>query len=151
MIQTTKRSTVRFLLTAALAVPLLGTLGACASGGPGPTARERVVIQVSDGDPAKWNLALNVAGNVQQAFGKDKVDVAIVAYGPGIGMLKAMAPVEARVSGAAAQGVQVLACENTMRREKLVKADMNPGIRYVQAGVIEIMRLQREGWAYVRP
>lgn len=141
----------RFALTAALAVPLLGGLGACATGGGGMAAREKVVIQVSDAEPAKWNLALNVAGNVQQAYGKDKVDVVIVAYGPGINMLKAMAPTEARVSGAAAQGVQVLACENTMRNSKLDKADMHPGIKYVPAGVVEIMRLQREGWAYVRP
>lgn len=151
MIQTTRRSMARLALAAGLLLPVLGTLGACATGGSGPTARERVVIQVSDGDPAKWNLALNVAGNVQQAFGKDKVDVAIVAYGPGIGMLKAMAPTEARVTGAMSQGVSVLACENTMRNSKLVKADMNPGISYVAAGVVEIMRLQREGWAYMRP
>lgn len=149
--QTMRRSMTRLALTAALAVPLLGGLGACATAGGGLAGREKVVIQVSDGEPAKWNLALNVAGNVQQAYGKDNVDIVIVAYGPGINMLKAMAPTEARVSGAAAQGVQVLACENTMRNSKLDKADMHPGIKYVPAGVVEIMRLQREGWAYVRP
>jgi len=50
--------------------------------------RNRVVIQVSDNDPAKWNLALNNARNLQADLGASNVDVEIVAYGPGIGMLK---------------------------------------------------------------
>ena len=51
--------------------------------------RDRVVMQVSDNDPAKWNLALNNAHNLQQALGPKNVDVEIVAYGPGINMFKA--------------------------------------------------------------
>jgi len=50
--------------------------------------KERLVIQVSDADAGKWNLALNNANNVQHAFGAKKVAIEIVAYGPGIGMLK---------------------------------------------------------------
>ena len=48
-------------------------------------------------------------------------------------------------------GVTVSACENTMRGQKLVKADMLDGIAYVPAGVVEIMRKQQQGWAYLRP
>jgi len=46
------------------------------------------VIQVSDGDQSKWNLALNNARNIQTDLGVANVDIEIVAYGPGIGMLK---------------------------------------------------------------
>jgi len=48
--------------------------------------RHKLVIQVSENDPAVWNLALNNAENVQEALGKDKVDIEIVAYGPGLNM-----------------------------------------------------------------
>ena len=41
-------------------------------------AREKVVFQVSDSVPGKWNLALNNARNLQEALGKDNVDVEIV-------------------------------------------------------------------------
>ncbi len=41
--------------------------------------KDRVVFQVSDNDPAKWNLALNNARNVQQDLGKDNVQIEIVA------------------------------------------------------------------------
>ena len=113
--------------------------------------RQKVVFQVSDNDPAKWNLALNNAQNVQADLGKDKVDVEIVAYGPGLNMLKADSKVAARLAQALDQSVGLMACENTMRNTKVQKADMYGGISYVDAGVVHIMKRQREGWAYVRP
>ncbi len=50
------------------------------------------MIQVSDNDPTQWILALNNAENLQDDVGAANVDIAIVAYGPGIGMLKLESP-----------------------------------------------------------
>jgi intracellular sulfur oxidation DsrE/DsrF family protein len=113
--------------------------------------RHKVVIQVSDNDPAKWNLSLNNAGNVQADLGKDKVDVEIVAYGPGLAMLKADSKVAGRLAQALDNNVGLMACENTMRNTKVQRADMYGGISYVDAGVVHLMKRQREGWAYIRP
>ena len=44
-----------------------------------------------------------------------------------------------------------MACENTMRNTKVTKQDMYFGIHYVDAGVVHIMKREREGWAYIRP
>jgi intracellular sulfur oxidation DsrE/DsrF family protein len=111
----------------------------------------RVVVQVSDGDPARWNLVLNNVKNLQEELGASKVVVEIVAYGPGIGMLKFDAPTNSRVTDAIKAGVTVQACENTMRNQKLVHADMIPTVSYVPAGAVEIVKRQQEGWAYLRP
>lgn len=113
--------------------------------------RSRVVIQVSDADPAKWNLALNNARNIQTDVGASDVDIEIVAYGPGIGMLKADSVVGNRIEEAGKAGVKVVACENTMRGQKLTHADMLSGIGYVASGVVELMHRQQQGWAYIRP
>ena len=114
-------------------------------------ARSRVVMQVSDNDPAKWNLALNNVKNIQADLGAQNVDVQIVAYGPGINMLKADSVVGNRVGEAIGAGVKVLACENTMRNQKLAKDDMLPKVDYVMAGVVELVQKQQQGWAYIRP
>jgi len=114
-------------------------------------AQNRVVMQVSDNDPGKWNLALNNARNLQADLGASNVEVEIVAYGPGIGMLKSDSVVGNRIGEALSSGVRIEACENTMRGQKLQKADMLGGISYVGAGVVEIMRKQQQGWAYLRP
>ncbi len=113
--------------------------------------RYKVVLQVSDADPAKWNLALNNARNVQEDLGKGNVDVEIVAYGPGLGMLKGESKVADRLAQAIDSNIGLMACENTMRNTKVTKADMYSGIRYVDAGVVHLMKRQREGWSYIRP
>jgi len=113
--------------------------------------RQGIVIQVSDNDPAKWNLALNNAKNLQDDVGAANVEIEIVAYGPGISMLKLESPTGSRIADAAKAGIKITACENTMRGQKLSKDDMLAGISYVPAGVTEIMKKQHEGWAYLRP
>ena len=114
-------------------------------------AKHKLVVQVSDADQGKWNLALNNIRNVQQDLGASNVQIELVAYGPGIGMLKADSVVGNRISEALGAGVAVVACQNTMRGQKLTEQDMLPKIGYVQAGVTEIMFKQQQGWAYLRP
>jgi len=113
--------------------------------------RNKVVFQVSDNDPKKWNLALNNVNNVQDALGKKNVTVEVVAYGPGINMLRMESVVGNRVDDAVANGVKIVACETTMRSMKLTKDDMLSSAGYVPGGVIELMKRQREGYAYIRP
>lgn len=114
-------------------------------------AKKKVVIQVSDADPKKWALALNNAANVQEDLGKENVEVEIVAYGPGLGMLKLESEVGERVKNALDEGVKVMACENTMRKQKLSQGDMLPNLGYAKAGVVELIAKQAEGYAYIRP
>jgi intracellular sulfur oxidation DsrE/DsrF family protein len=138
-----------FLAIAAVAgLAMLAPAAAQAQTG---AVKNRVVFQVSDGDPQKWNLTLNNAKNVQDDLGSDAVALEIVVYGPGIGMLKGDSPVGKRVADALKSGVKVVACENTMKGQHLVYADMLPDIGYVPAGVVELMQRQREGYAYIRP
>lgn len=118
---------------------------------PVKAAKKKVIIQVSDADPKKWALALNNATNVQEDLGRENVEVEIVAYGPGLGMLKLESEVGERVKSALGEGVKVVACENTMRKQKLSQDDMLPDLGYAKAGVVELMTKQAEGYAYIRP
>jgi intracellular sulfur oxidation DsrE/DsrF family protein len=150
-----KQAVIAALLAAGavftIAPEALAQQAATVKSAPNPGAKYRVVFQVSDNDPAKWNLALNNAKNVQKDLGKDNVEIEIVAYGPGLNMLKAESAVAGRVNAALDDGVAVVACDNTMRNMKLNNADLIGGIGHVDAGVVELMMKQREGWAYIRP
>jgi hypothetical protein len=141
-----RRLALTAALTALLIVPVAGANAQSAA-----ARQQKVVFQVSDADPAKWNLALNNARNVQNDLGKDNVAIEIVAYGPGIGMLKMDSTVGGRVAEAMGNGVSVVACENTMKNQKLSRADMLAKIGYVEAGVTHLMKRQQEGYAYIRP
>ena len=114
--------------------------------------KNRLVIQVTDNDPARWTMILNNTKNAQDDVGgADKIDIEIVAYGPGINMLKNDSSVGARVADAVKSGVKIVGCENTMKGLKLSKDEMLPTVGYVPAGITELMKKQQEGWAYVRP
>ena len=114
-------------------------------------AKPSVVIQVSDNDTKTWNQALNVIKNVQAEYGKDKVDIELVVFGNGSGLLKFDSPLASRIDDTLASGANVSMCENTMKGQKLAKADMHPKIGYVKAGIIEIIEKTKQGWTVVRP
>ncbi|MCM2289957.1 MAG: DsrE family protein [Sulfuritalea sp.] len=114
-------------------------------------AKPSVIIQVSDSDTKTWNQALNVVKNVQAEYGKDKVDIELVVFGNGSGLLKFDSPLANRIDETLASGANVAMCENTMKGQKLTKADMHPKIGYVKAGIIEIIEKSKQGWTVVRP
>jgi len=112
--------------------------------------RNRALFQVTDNDPARWNMILNNMTNLKEGVGSEGVEVELIAYGPGILMLKADSPVKHRIADAMKSGVHVNACQNTMTGMKLTPADMQPEIGYVPSGVVEVMKKQQQGWAYIR-
>jgi intracellular sulfur oxidation DsrE/DsrF family protein len=143
--------TLRRQLIAAPLVAVLALLAPVALNAQTHATKNRIVLQVSDGDPQKWGLALNNVRNVQENLGAGNVELEIVVYGPGIGMLKDDSVMGNRVAEALKNGVKVVACETTMKAQKLTPADMLPNIGYVPAGVVELMKKQQEGYAYIRP
>jgi hypothetical protein len=114
------------------------------------TPRNRALFQVTDSDPARWNMILNNMTNLKDGVGSEGAEIELVAYGPGIAMLKADSPVKQRIADALKDGVKVNACQHTMHGMKLTPADMLPEIGYVPSGVVEVMRKQQQGWAYIR-
>ncbi len=112
--------------------------------------KNRALFQVTDNDPARWNLILNNITNLREGVGSEATEIELVAYGPGINMLKADSPVKARIADALKSGVKLNACQNTMSAMKLAPADMLQDIGYVPSGVVEVMKKQQQGWAYIR-
>lgn len=123
----------------------------------------RVVIQVDQNDPAVMNLALNNAQNIVE-FYRDKhedVSVEIVAYGPGLTMLRDdTSPVKDRIAHIASaeatfpSKIVFSACNNTlqgMQKREGHKITIIPQAGIVPSGAVRIMQLEEQGWSYVRP
>jgi uncharacterized protein len=138
------------LLAAALAGPILGQAVPAVAAEPA-AAKQKVIFHVGDGDPAKWAVAFNNVFNVRKELGASNVDIEVVAINAGLGVLKLESPQASRVAEAIKGGVKVVACENSMKGQKLTRDDLLPDIGYVPAGVVELMERQREGYAYIRP
>jgi hypothetical protein len=149
---TKMKSLMQILSTfAAAALFATGAIGADDTAAKAQAPKHKLVMQVSDPDPMRWNLALNNAENVQEMLGRANVAIEIVAYGPGIGMLKLDSQASLRIDDALKRGVKLVACEVTMTKQRLTKADMLPNIGYAASGVVEMMEKQEQGYSYVRP
>ena len=107
------------------------------------------------------NLVLNNATNVIEYYRakNEEVDVDIVAYGPGLHMLRAdTSPVQDRIKRLKDMvfpgKIQFSACNNT--KQGMEKAEGHaisilPDATIVPSGVVHLMELQEQGWSYVKP
>jgi intracellular sulfur oxidation DsrE/DsrF family protein len=138
-------------LLAALIFALLFVTGLAVAEDAKP---HKLVIQVSTDDKRTQTIAMNNAVNLQKHYGPENVDIEIVAYGPGLGMLTAKSDHATRVSSLAIQDIRFSACQNTMKKVEK-KSGKKPvlaeGVGEVPAGVVRIMELQGQGYAYIRP
>ena len=119
----------------------------------------RVVFHVDQNDPKVMNLTLNNVQNVTSYYESigDTVEIEVVAYGPGLHMLRAdTSPVATRIATISLEleNVTFAACGNTLRKmeakagstvELLNEAEM------VTSGVVQLIMRQEQGWSYVRP
>ena len=140
-----------FLLSFALAVSAFAAEG----------KSHRVTFHVDQNDPEVMNQTLNNVGNVIDYYrGKnEEVDVDIVAYGPGLNMLRAdTSPVVDRIKRLKDMvfpgKIQFSACNITktaMEKREGHAVTIVPEATVVPSGVVHLMELQEQGFSYVRP
>lgn len=119
-----------------------------------PFAEHRIVLQLSDNDSKKQSLVLSVANNLIKAYDPDKIAVEVVAFGPGIDLLRTENASRARVESLIAQGVRFDVCVNTLdtiERETGKRPAIISSARPVQVGVGQILSLTENGYTLVRP
>ncbi len=119
-----------------------------------PFADAKVALQISDTQPFKQTLVLNVASNLLKHYGRDKVDVEIVAFGPGLRLLFEDNAQSERIARLAEAGVRFSACQNTMTNmaKKLGHAPtLNPNAGIVPAGIVRMVQLDEAGYFVAKP
>ncbi len=117
-------------------------------------ANPKYVIQVSTDDARTQKIVLNNAANLQKYYGADKVDIEIVAYGPGLGILMPNSKSASRVEKMAMTDITFSACQNTMNGFKKKKGHfpkLTDGVGKTPSGVVRIGELQQQGYSYIRP
>jgi len=119
----------------------------------------RVVIQVTQNDPAIMNMALNNAENLVKYY-KNKgepLQVELVAYGAGLTMMRDdTSPVKDRLAAitGSTKNVVFTGCGNTLTaqsKQENKEITLVPEARIVPTGIARIVELEEQGWSYVRP
>ncbi|MGD9863328.1 MAG: DsrE family protein [Pseudodonghicola sp.] len=119
----------------------------------------RIAVHVDQSDPQVMNMALNNVANLAKYY-QDKGDdmvVEVVAYGPGLDMYVAgKSPVADRIAAMSMElhNISFSACGNTVRAMS-AKAGHDIALleeaHVVPSGVVRLVELQQEGYAYIRP
>ena len=154
------------LLASLAATPVLSSPAGAQSSAASSSRREtsatkqhRVVIQVSENDPRIMNLALNNAENLRGFYEQagEAVQIEIVAYGPGLNMVRSdTSPVRDRLAALVGrpQPITFSGCENTLGRQSKQEGkeiSLLPEAQSVPTGIARIVQLQEQGWTYIRP
>ncbi|MDZ7747780.1 MAG: DsrE family protein [Halofilum sp. (in: g-proteobacteria)] len=121
---------------------------------PKPSFAEprKVVLQLSSGDPDTINNVLYNAVNIQKFYGMDKVQIAVIVYGPGMEALYAeSSPVRERITSLQQYDIEFVGCGNTMDATGHGPQELIDGVSWVEAGIAEIIERKLAGWTIVRP
>jgi intracellular sulfur oxidation DsrE/DsrF family protein len=119
----------------------------------------KVAIHVDDKDPARMNMALNNIANLRKYYDSkgETVEIELVAYGPGLHMLRAdTSPVADRIATMSLEieNLTFSACGNThakMSKKAGKDVQLLDEAKTVPSGVVQLISLQEQGYAYIRP
>src|SRR5271165_1871706 len=119
----------------------------------------RVVIQVTQNDPAVMNMALNNGENLVKYYQDkgEKIEIEFVAYGAGLNMVRGdTSPVKDRLAAMAGsmKNVTFSGCGNTLANQSKMEnkeISLVPQARVVPTGIARVVELEEGGWSYVRP
>ena len=147
------------VLALTIAIAMLAGMTFSATDAFAGESKHHVAIHVDSSDPKLINMALNNVQNIKKYYDAkgESVEIEVVAYGPGLNMLRAdKSPVKARIEAMslADPGLTFSACGNT--QAKMAKKEGREIVllseaRRVPSGVIRLIELQEKGYSYIRP
>lgn len=149
-----KKTVTRIIAAALLVVASVASVQA-----DGDSAVHKVAIHIDENDPARMNMALNNVANVRKYYDAkgEKVEIELVAYGPGLHMFRAdTSPVKERISMMSMEidNLTFSACGNThsaMSKKAGKEIELIAEANMVPSGVVQLIELQEKGYSYVRP
>lgn len=133
---------VLFLLLSAL-------LPVFAQDKPNPVKEHKIVFQLTSGDTISHKQLMKQCNNILSVAPSTKLEV--VCHGAGLDMLvSGKSIVSTKIDELSKRGVIFLACEFSIRERKVDRSLILKSAGFVEAGIIEIISKQEQGWSYIK-
>jgi uncharacterized protein len=111
--------------------------------------KHKIVMQYTLSDSLSQVSVVTQVGNIRALWPNAQIEV--VCHGGGLDLLQtSKSKAASEVAEWTGKGVVFAACNNTMKRKKLTKADLLPTATVVPSAMIELTLKQEKGWAYVK-
>lgn len=106
-------------------------------------------VDKTDGSlPVAFTNAINYA----KALPEETFSMVLVVNARAVTLLTVdNADIKDALEKAQAHGLSISVCGNALKATGTNPQDLYPGCRVVPAGIVELVTLQREGYAYVKP
>jgi intracellular sulfur oxidation DsrE/DsrF family protein len=110
----------------------------------------KIVIQLNTADTTAWSSTIGNIKNIQKIL-PNHLQIEVVVHGKAIDFLVKNKTYFANdIASLTKEGIVFLACENTMRKYKIEKADLLVEANTVPSGVVEVILKQEQGWRYLK-
>lgn len=108
----------------------------------------KVAIQIYDSELKKVNHNLSTIYNILKEYPSESLKVVVIAYGNGIRALKKDYDKKtlSRINSLMEYDVEFIVCKNTMETMKWTQDDFIEDLEYVQAGIVELIERQVDGY-----
>lgn len=111
-----------------------------------------VILHLDSADPNMFRLVVRNAQNYLNALPNEKFELHVVANGGGATLFASTNAELRQMAGALmARGVKFKICANALTEHGINHSDVWAGCAIVPAGLVEVVRLQRKGFAYIKP
>ncbi len=113
----------------------------------------QVIMKLNNKDIHYANHLLGTIYNILKEYPSDALKVVVIAYGPGMRVLKKDYDKNTlkRIKSLMGYDVEFIGCLNTMQTMGWKKKDFIDGIDYVQAGIVEVIERQAHGFIDATP
>lgn len=113
----------------------------------------RIIMKLNMSDEKEVNHLIGTIYNILKEYPSDTLKVVVIAYGPGMRVLKKDYDKHTltRIKSLMEYEVDFIGCKNTMGTMKWTKKDFIDNIDYVQAGIAEVIEKKVAGWIDATP
>jgi intracellular sulfur oxidation DsrE/DsrF family protein len=114
------------------------------------TKAHHIVFAITSNDEADWRLAMGNIRNLLAGEPTDSTEIEVVAFGPGLNMVRKATVVASDIQALEAKHVRFVACENSMKMQHVILEDLVEGVQSVPSGILEVVTKQEQGWTYIK-
>lgn len=122
---------------------------------PQPTFDDprKLVVRLYDADVEKTNHIIGTIYNILKEYPAETLKVAVITYGPGMRHIKKDGDANTikRIQSLMEYDVEFYGCKNTMESMKWTEEEFIEDIIYVQAGIVEAIEKQIDGFIGITP
>ena len=104
-----------------------------------------------DQGQAELDIALSNIANVFNALPEEQFTLVLLVNGPAIQLMVKDTDNCGKLLQLCGQGLELRVCNNALTHFHIAPESLCPTCRIVPAGILELVNLQRQGFAYIKP